>query len=107
MKTVLQGLKDMESSFVKNQPELEVLEQIEYLRARLMDRPGAIEMLANLQEECAPEAERTKTRLNVIRDAIQILEEQEIVPESQLAPDYDLEHGLNHISDQLAIEQPA
>lgn len=107
MKTVLQSLKDMEVSLLKNQPELHALEEIDYLRARLIDRPGAIEMLAKLQEECAPQADKTKTELDVIRDAIQILEDQEMVPESELASDYATEPVLQEDTDELAVEQPA
>ena len=107
MKTVLQGLKEMEASLVGNQPELQALEQIEYLRARLIDRPGGIEMLAKLQDECAPHAEKTKAELEVIRDAIQILEDQEMVPEAELAPDFDEEPVLHQDSVDAVVEQPA
>ncbi|MBI4663531.1 MAG: hypothetical protein HY735_32420 [Verrucomicrobia bacterium] len=107
MKTVLHGLREMEASLRRNEPELEALDQIEVLRAKLIDRPGAIEMLARLQEECAPDAEKTKMELEMIREAIQIVEDQSILPEPELDPVFDEESVSNLDSEQLVVQQPA
>lgn len=104
MKTVLQSLKEMEVSLLKNQPALEALEQIEILRSNLRDKPGVDTLLGKLQDECAPGAERAKTELATIRDAIRILEDQSLAPESKLGLEIPEDPLPNHDSDQISAQ---
>lgn len=102
MKTVLQSLKEMEVSLLRNQPALEALEQIEILRSSLRSKPGVDALLGKLQDECAPGAERAKTELATIRDAIKILEDQPPGPESKLELEIPEDSLPNHESDHFS-----